>query len=1017
MDHIPDENGTRMVLKVPYYSNGFTYDGQEWATFPERAGYPWLAENITVQQLNEHYRTCSIRGLQALAQSWMFFAPLQVFLGSGYKETDFVTQDQETGSWRISTLAAAGWVLRDGSNRPSMEWPGRPDITVNAYQFNTFLGKLYAKTVLWDRFAIGKEQSWVDLALSFKILYEMLTSLPKHLARSRGAWNRHLPTQPGPSQDCLRTSLLQSSQAWCPHQVDALCTTLPYTALAYLTGFPRMQRPGINHTECHEHRACVAYNIDLGVKVQTSHSSQCEDPTTCQNVKAPREERVRILQGGGIPVLRCSEDGRQINLSFVSASPDLKYVAVSHLWADGLGNTFENSLPHCQLSALLKAVRAANSSYRSVGDNSATLLWLDIYCVPAQVPRTAEDLKEDSRSSVERDQDIELKGKAIARMDATYAWADFVLALDSELARMVTADRHPGAAIRQKVKGPQPAGAKTIVCMAISAWNMRCWTYQEHAFARETVLQGRQHQSQYDVQRFGNAIEVTIQHEFLRLVGRHCIMGGGVKEDIGAISRMVLPRQKARLKMKPLPVLSRFGSAWNLFYGRSTTQWKDTIVILTNMLDLSAAAVLRLDHERQMKAVLAAQTSLPISLLFVQMDRLGHGFRKGRSSPFEDRWIPSMPQSVMLDSPGAGDLVDVTPTGLLLKQGKLYRGRVLLFRISLVQKALPRRFLDSRKDDDTLYWCSVEEEQLRYCLDRLPSNPSEAILALDFSDELIPLDNTATFRGACLLPTGYQRDGVHSSVFVGPITWGWLRDPEHGRHEWPYAERIHADESVLLCSGEWNLKCEQAVLTYIYTDISSWPKLPPSRARQLRSFKRVKWAIAIASILIAIISGFIKGFGNAHDAYFAPVSTQTGEICSQYRDLFTGYWNCSSGWTIKIKSAGIVLLVASNLFALGFEQVYVVQYAMQLQLMYAVHSEVDTNSIWWQQLQVIFKLLPVSEVRWYNVWQHLKLRLVVMCIASSVYAWQKTGALFSGKREEVKEDIELQVPLVKGASI
>lgn len=804
MDHITDENGIRMVLKVPYYSNGFTYDGQGWATFPERAGYPWLAEHITVQQLNEHYQTCSTRGLQALAQSWMFFAPLQLFLGSHYKETDFVTQDQETGSWRVSTLAAAEWELQDGSKIPSIKWPGRPDISVDIYQFKTFLGKLYAKTVLWDRFAIGKEQSWADLALSFKILYEMLTSLPKHLARSEGAWNRHLPTQPGPSQDCLRMALLQSSQEWCPHQVDALCTTLSYTALAYLTGFPRMQRPGIDHTECHEHRACVAYNIDLGVKVQTSHTSQCEDPTTCQNVEAPREERVRILQGGGIPVLRCSKDKKgQIDLRFVSASPDLNYVAVSHLWADGLGNTFDNSLPQCQLSELIKAVKAANSSYRPVGGNSATLLWLDVYCVPAQVPRTAEDLKDDTRTSIERDQDIELKGKAIARMDATYAWADFVLALDSELARAVTADRHPYAAIRQRVKGPQPAGTRTIACMAISAWNMRCWTYQEHAFARETVLQGRHHQSQFDAQVSGNAIEVTIQHEFLRLVGRHCIMGGGVKEAIGATSRMLLPRRKARMKMKPLPVLSRFGSAWNLFYGRSTTQWKDTIVILTNMLDLSATGVLRLDPERQMKALLAAQTSLPVSLLFVQMDRLGHGFRKGRSSPFEDRWIPSMPQSVMLDCPAAGDLVDVTPTGLLLKPGKLFGGRVLLYRISLVQKILPRRFLDSGKDDDTLYWCSVEEDQLRYCLDRLPSNPSEAILALDFSDELISLDETATSRGACLLPTGYQRDGVHSAVFVGPITWGRVSNSEHGQDKWPYAERIDADESILLCSGEY----------------------------------------------------------------------------------------------------------------------------------------------------------------------------------------------------------------------
>ncbi|EME85523.1 uncharacterized protein MYCFIDRAFT_193814 [Pseudocercospora fijiensis CIRAD86] len=147
------------------------------------------------------------------------------------------------------------------------------------------------------------------------------------------------------------------------------------TALVYLTGRDRMDRKGIDHAQCTEHHTCVAFNTEIGVKIETAHE---EDGCGCQHVLAPREERVQILERGGIPVLRClRKRNGSFEVNFVPASLELKYAAISHLWADGLGNVFENSLPHCQLSRLVKALPFKPTEAIILLDRSDPLLRVD----------------------------------------------------------------------------------------------------------------------------------------------------------------------------------------------------------------------------------------------------------------------------------------------------------------------------------------------------------------------------------------------------------------------------------------------------------------------------------------------------------------------------------------------------------------------------------------------------------------------------------------------------------------
>lgn len=66
-----------------------------------------------------------------------------------------------------------------------------------------------------------------------------------------------------------------------------------------------------------------------------------------------------LLRSQKIPLLNITqtdEDLESLQVEVVAHTPDTRYVAISHVWADGLGNPMGNSLPTCQLSYILKQV-------------------------------------------------------------------------------------------------------------------------------------------------------------------------------------------------------------------------------------------------------------------------------------------------------------------------------------------------------------------------------------------------------------------------------------------------------------------------------------------------------------------------------------------------------------------------------------------------------------------------------------------------------------------------------------
>ncbi|KAA1472875.1 hypothetical protein DENSPDRAFT_821987 [Dentipellis sp. KUC8613] len=156
---------------------------------------------------------------------------------------------------------------------------------------------------------------------------------------------------------------------------------------------------------------------------------------TCAFVK-PSSSAVReLVRKNEVPVILF--DGSSI---VVQSAKDTPYVAISHVWADGLGSTTEVGLPTCQVQ------RLTNLSKKLVPSGA---FWQDGLCIPGE---------KDPRN------------QAIALMVKTYADANNVLVLDE--------------GIRTSCRLSTPK-EECMMRIATSGWLQRIWTLQEGMLARE----------------------------------------------------------------------------------------------------------------------------------------------------------------------------------------------------------------------------------------------------------------------------------------------------------------------------------------------------------------------------------------------------------------------------------------------------------------------------------------------------------------------------------------------------
>jgi hypothetical protein len=544
-------------IEVPYLCTE-EYDGLEWESYPERQG--WHMNHL----VNADFSGKPTKETAAMLQTWLYFGVLQETLRITIDMKDWVCENER--GQRVINSTSLPQRLEDWENSvlslPKESAQKRMVATVLCLEKATEMVNI----------AFVHDERWPlcpEVTLSIKVLLDALTLMDTILAYHPENFKKHIMREWYP--DHLLKSRL-SGPSWCPNEVarvETLATSVTYVAT-------NIKRPHIwkDHSSCTK-EACIAYNINEDEYETKHYKDACDCP-----FNGPDEQEIaKILQSNGIPLISLSFINSDFQLEVVRFEPGMSFVAISHVWSDGLGNVKKNSLPSCQLLKLLATINALNKNQDQVLDLTKPMrFWMDTLCVP---------------------HDDVLKKMAILRMDQTYKSAEAVLVLDSELQKVSTDISLDEILVR-------------IIC---SGWMRRIWTLQEGMLAPKLWVS------------FEDGFEslTSIMEASNSLAFRFKTVVTSALSAFWPMSHQV---------MDGMEKSHRFAAVWDAFQWRSTSKAKDAITVFSIIMGLPLDKTLSGTIEERMVQFFSQQLELPKSILFCNLGSrlIKNGYRWAPSS-------------------------------------------------------------------------------------------------------------------------------------------------------------------------------------------------------------------------------------------------------------------------------------------------------------------------------------------------------------------------------------------------
>ena len=162
---------------------------------------------------------------------------------------------------------------------------------------------------------------------------------------------------------------------------------------------------------------CTAYDMDW----KTYHTEHVPGCNECDELPVNQSQMQQILERGYLPLLLSASPGSKTDtrtaqgiddddkhkptdeLPLTSTETYGRYVCISHVWSDGLGNPHANSIPRCQYERLSAMIDRLYPSLKMP-------FWIDTICVPREP--------------------LALRRQTIMLMRKTYRNAEMVLILD-----------------------------------------------------------------------------------------------------------------------------------------------------------------------------------------------------------------------------------------------------------------------------------------------------------------------------------------------------------------------------------------------------------------------------------------------------------------------------------------------------------------------------------------------------------------------------------------------------------
>ena len=633
MDHIKlPVDRDHLDIIVPYLvTPEIEHDGIGLDESPTRK---WLTR-ISSNPLTDPLTLASLRRRPArdavgFVQSRLYFGLLREVLGPEYREQDWIKAGRICSSSLPAVISKRHQTILDmdvrqgGDDGLSATYEKSPSIREREEISRVIRKAIDSCDQLdepWD--ALG----WRGTLLAVRILIQRLGTLARTTPSIVGA------RKGDAASVALIWEHMVQRKSWCAHQVRHMLTRVSYEGLYYLANLRRRERLDIDHKQCQLHDRCIVNNIKDDNYSDIHTTPGCD----CVHVEAPVPRMHSILRDGGIPVVKYQENSSgDPHLDYVEAAPGARYTAISHLWADGIGNPWGQSIPRCQLKQLTSRIAQSNALVRkrkvAMHPQSTPLyFWFDVYCVPATASNTHELLNSELDEQPEMQN---LKAIALARMTASYSWAQYVLVLDSELAS----------------SSGQRSLKELIARVAVCNWNTRCWTYQEFALGNRVVAYFQDGPKVLFDGRLFNASSSKWSD-----LGQNSLRDGDTMEGVRDVVQLIHPTQEhrnallltsdrrtVRWKIRKPDRPSTFISLCNTLNQKSSTKPADVFHILANLLGLSPAELSTLTEGERIKALLRTIPSLPLDLLLVNTPRLHkHTLDDQSAQQKEDCWIPS----------------------------------------------------------------------------------------------------------------------------------------------------------------------------------------------------------------------------------------------------------------------------------------------------------------------------------------------------------------------------------------
>lgn len=457
MEHLPKPTGQKKSLfpAIPYLCQD-RYDKGPFLDYPQRIGLPTVEADRTMPTSPELSSTSRqlltalpSAKLQSFLQNWLFFGLLNEVLGDLYRHDDFVTTflDNEVEKTIITTANLLSrlekWeakITQDSDSLIAMyehiarclylayaclliEYPALDnDLKFHLASVAEFLGYAASKAC---------NVEWSDTP--------RLSLMPRDWCRT--------------VSEHFRNSVLLERSNCCPSQTQMLIQVFRSPqALAFVAGCFHEDGFQSHHASCDRNKCQAGDSVTSGQV--TRH---VRDSCGCKFLRVDEDLLADCLKKGCLPLLRLKEDtsSDKMTIEVVASTESTSYVALSHVWADGLGNPTATALPRCQLSRLKSLMDNLDFKYLDTSfaseqpeDAPEMLLWCDTLCCPV-VSRKAKNM-------------------ALRQMYRTYNEASVVLVLD----RSLISHHFSGTSVDE-----------ACVRIAVSRWMMRLWTLQEGALA------------------------------------------------------------------------------------------------------------------------------------------------------------------------------------------------------------------------------------------------------------------------------------------------------------------------------------------------------------------------------------------------------------------------------------------------------------------------------------------------------------------------------------------------------